>query len=171
MLEQKRGGWRGRWHAQNCWRSMERYIIPPHGRRPVSEVNTADVLEILTPIWHVKATTAREFRQRILSVLEWAVAIDLRNDNPCDRVVPALGPQDDIVTHRQALPHKDVAAAIETVRAGSAQPAVRLAFEFLVLTSRGGVGVCWTIGRSISLARADDVPRRDTTYLRTALVW
>ena len=47
-----------------------------------------------------------------------------------------LGPQNDIVTHRLALPHKDVAAAIEAVRAsGSAQPAVKLAFEFLVLTA------------------------------------
>ena len=90
-LEQKRGGWRGRWHAQNWWRSMERYVFPRIGRRPVSEVNTADVLEILSPIWHVKAATAREVRQRIRSVLEWAVAIDLRNDNPCDRWCPCWG--------------------------------------------------------------------------------
>ena len=61
--------------------------------------------------------------------------MDLRNDSPCDRVLPVPGPQNDIVTHRQALPHKDVAAADETVRASaSAQPAVKLAFEFLVLT-------------------------------------
>ena len=72
-------------------------------------------------------------------MLEWAVALDMRNDNPCDRVLPVLGPQNDIVTHRQALHHRDVAAAIETVHAGSAQPAVKLAFEFLVLTaSRSG---------------------------------
>ena len=136
VLEQKRGGWRGRWHAQNWWRSMQRYVFPRIGQRPVSEVNTADVLEILTPIWHVKAATAREVRQRIRAVLEWAIALDMRADNPCDRVVPVLGPQNDIVTHRQALPHKDVAAAIETVRASkSAQPAVRLAFELLVLTA------------------------------------
>ncbi len=136
VLEQKRVGWRGRWYAQNWWRSMERYVFPHIGRRPVSEVNTADVLEIITPIWHAKAATAREVRQRVRSVLEWAVAMDLRNDNPCDRVVPVLGPQNDIVTHRQALPHKDMAAAIKRVRdSGSAQPAVRLAFEFLVLTA------------------------------------
>ena len=135
VLEQKRGGWRGRWHAQNWWRSMERYAFPRIGSRPVSEVNTADVLEILTPIWHAKAETARAVRQRIRSVIEWAIALDMRSDNPCDRVLPVLGPQNDIVTHRQALPHRDVAAAIETVRAGSAQPAVRLAFEFLVLTA------------------------------------
>ena len=135
VLEQKRGGWRGRWHSQNWWRSMERYAFPRIGSRPVSEVNTADVLEILTPIWYAKAETARAVRQRIRSVLEWAIALDMRNDNPCDRVLPVLGPQNDIVTHRQALPHRDVAAAIETVRAGSAQPAVKLAFEFLVLTA------------------------------------
>ena len=135
VLEQKRGGWRGRWHAQNWTRSMERYAFPRIGSRPVSEVNTADVLEILTPIWHSKAETARAVRQRIRSVLEWAIALDMRNDNPCDRVLPVLGPQNDIVTHRQVLPHRDVAAAIETVRAGSAQPAVKLAFEFLVLTA------------------------------------
>ena len=118
VLEQKRGGWRGRWHAQNWWRSMERYAFPRIGTRPVSEVNTADVLEILTPIWHVKAETARAVRQRIRSVIEWAIALDMRNDNPCDRALPVLGPQNDIVTHRQALPHRDVATAIETVRGG-----------------------------------------------------
>ena len=40
--------------------------------------------------------------------------------------------------HRDApagAAHKDVAAAIETVRDGSPQPAVRPAFEFLVLTA------------------------------------
>ena len=136
VFEQKRGGWRGRWHAQNWWRSMERYVFPRIGSRPVSQVNTADVLEILTPIWHDKAETARAVRQRIRSVLEWAIAMDLRSDNPCDRVAPVLGPQNDIVTHRQALPHKDVAAAIETVRTSrSGQPAVKLAFELLVLTA------------------------------------
>ena len=61
---------------------MERYAFPRIGRRPVSEVNTADVLEILTPIWHVKGETARAVRQRIRSVLEWAIAMDLRADNP-----------------------------------------------------------------------------------------
>ena len=60
----------------------------------------------------------------------------LNNDNPCDRIGLVLGPQNDIVTHRQALPHQDVAAAIETVRASkSGQPPVKLAFEFLVLTA------------------------------------
>ena len=27
VLEQKRRGWRGRWHAHNWWRSLERYVF------------------------------------------------------------------------------------------------------------------------------------------------
>ena len=75
-----------------------------HRPRPVSEVNTADVLDILAPIWHVKAETARAVRQRIRSVLEWAIATDPRSDDPCERVLPVLSPQNDIVQHRLALP-------------------------------------------------------------------
>ena len=41
---------------------MERHAFPRLGRHPVSEVNTADMLEILTPIWHTKAETARAVR-------------------------------------------------------------------------------------------------------------
>ena len=136
VVEQKQGGWRGRWHAQNWIRSLERYAFPRIGGRPVSQVNSADVLEILTPIWHVKPETARAVRQRVRSVLEWAVAMEMRMDNPCDRVLPVLGPQGDIVQHMQALAHQDVAAAVETVRrSGSAAPAIKLALEFLVLTA------------------------------------
>ncbi len=136
VVEQKRGGWRGRHHAHNWLRSLERYAFPRIGKRPVSEVNSADLLEILAPIWHSKAETARAVRQRLRTVLEWAVAMEWRSDNPCDRIGPVLGPQGDIVQHMRALPHQDVAAAVETVRASdSAAPAVRLAFEFLVLTA------------------------------------
>lgn len=50
----------------------------------------------------------------------------------------ALGPQGDIVQHRRALPHRDVAAAIATVRASEAAPVIRLAFEYLVSAFRRG---------------------------------
>ena len=46
-----------------------------------------------------------------------------------------LGPQRDLVQHMRALPHRDVASVVETVRASGAALGVRLAFEFLVLTA------------------------------------
>ena len=37
--------------------------------------------------------------------------------------------------HQRALPHREVAAALETVRRSKAQTSTKLAFEFLVLTA------------------------------------
>ena len=135
VLEQKRGGWRGRRHHREWMSSLRRFAFPRIGKMPVSEVTSADVLEILTPIWHRKASSARRVRQRLRAVLEWAVAMEYRIDNPCDRIGPVLGPQHDVTEHMQALPHREVAAAIRTVRAATAPEVAKLAFEFLVLTA------------------------------------
>ena len=130
-----RPGWSNPRHAHNWKSSLTRFAFPHIGRMPVCDVTSADVIDTLRRIWHEHPTTARRVRHRIRAVLEWAVAMELRNDNPCDRIGPALGPQNDIVTHRQALPHRDVAAALAAVRASDAAPLVKLALEFLVLTA------------------------------------
>ena len=143
VLEQKQAGWRNP-NSPRQWMSiLRRYAFPRIGKMPVSEVSSADLLEILSPIWHVKPDTARKLRQRLRAVLEWAVAMELRIDNPCDRIGPVLGPQHDVVQHMRALPHREVPAAIRTVRASTAAPSVRLAFEFLVLTAARWGEVRW----------------------------
>ena len=143
VVEQKQAGWRRRAHGREWILTFERYAFPRIGKMPVSEVTSADVLEILAPIWHTKADTARRLRQRIRAVLEWAVAMEFRIDNPCDRIDPVLGPQRDVVQHMRALPHREVAAAIQTARASTVPLAVRLAFEFLVLTAARWGEVRW----------------------------
>ena len=65
VLEQQRPGWRNAKHARDWPRSLRAYAFPRIGAVPVSEVTTADVLAILTPIWHDKPETARRVRQRI----------------------------------------------------------------------------------------------------------
>ena len=146
VWNQLRPGWRSPQHAQLWLKSLERYAIPRIGEMPISEVTSADVIGILAPIWHDVPPTARKLRQRIRAVMEWAVAMDLRPDNPCDRIGPVLGTQGGRVRHMRALPHGEVASAIETVRASNARPVVKLAFEFLVLTAvRSGEvrGAAW----------------------------
>ena len=46
-----------------------------------------------------------------------------------------LGRQRESVEHMQALPHREVAAAVAAVRRAGVRPVVKLAFEFLVLTA------------------------------------
>ncbi len=135
VLDQQRAGWQSSRHPKSWLASLERYAFPRIGTRLISDVTSADVLEILTPIWHDKAQTARRVRQRIRAVLEWAVAMEWRTDNPCDRIGPVLGPQQALVAHRRALPHQDMAAAVAAVRMSAAAPVVTLACEWLVLTA------------------------------------
>ena len=75
--------------------------------------------------------------------MEWAIAMNLRPDNPCGRLGPVLGKQNEVVRHMRALPHRDVAAAVETVRVSDAAEAVKLAFELLVLTAARWGEVRW----------------------------
>ena len=105
------------------------------GKMPVSEVTSADILEVLSSMWHVRAPTAWRVRKRVCAIVECAVAMELRADNPCDRTGRVLGPQSDVVQYMWALPHREVATAIDTVRAADAPLVPKLALELLVLTA------------------------------------
>ena len=136
VLEQKRPGWRSGKHPEDWISSLRAYAFPELGHRPVGEITTADIMAVLTPIWHGKHVTARRVRQRIGAVMKWAVAMGLRPDNPAGDVLDqALGRHRVVVQHMRALPHSEVAGAIEAVRTSAAALVTRLAFEFMVLTA------------------------------------
>ena len=132
---QMRPGWRNPKYARDWLSGLARLAFPHIGDTPVDELTSADVIETLRPVWHRHPATARRLRQRIDTVMAWAVAMELRPDNPCGRIGLVLGRQQDLVRHMPALPHNEVAAALAAVRGAEARPAVKLAFEFLVLTA------------------------------------
>ena len=161
VLVQKRNGWRNPKHSREWLSSLSRFAFPRIGKMPVSEVTSADVLEILTPIWHRKVATAKRVRQRLRAVLEWAVAMEYRLDNPCDRIGPVLGAQQDVTEHMQAVPHREAGAVIRRVRASAALPGVKLALEFLVLTAARWGEVRWAEWKEIDRdGRVWTVPAR-----------
>ena len=119
------------------WRaSLWDNAVPKMGAKRVDRITTADVMEVLLPIWSTKPETARRVRQRIGAVMKWAVAQGHREDNPAgDAISAALAKNSERRQHHRALPHVQVAAALERVRAAKAHRATALAFEFLVLTA------------------------------------
>ena len=136
VLEQKRAAWRSPKHAEDWPASLQLHVFPLIGETLVSEITSADLLQVLAPIWHAKPETARRVRQRISAVMKWAVAMQYRPDNPAgDALVQALGRQQDVVRHMPALPYEDVADAVAAVRASAAWRGTKLAFEFMVLTA------------------------------------
>ena len=45
---------------------------------------------VLSPIWVEKAETARRVRQRIGTVMKWAIAQGWRQDNPAENIAPGI---------------------------------------------------------------------------------
>ena len=136
-----RKGWKHGGKSEEDWRlTLRNYAMPKLRRWPVNQISSAEVLAILAPIWNEKRVTARKVRQRIGAVMQWAVAQGYREDNPAGEALGAALPKQVVrPQHHAALPYRDVAGAIATVRASGAPPLTVLAFEFLVLTaSRSG---------------------------------
>lgn len=127
--------WRNEKHAKDFITSLEVYAFPKLGRLKMPDITTADVLSVLTPIWIEKAETARRVRQRIGTVMKWAIAQGWRQDNPAENISQALPKVGKQKAHRRALPYTDVAGCIATVQASGAGVATKLAIEFLILTA------------------------------------
>ena len=129
-------GWKLGGKSEAQWRaSMKDYVLPSLGRRMVSDINTADILGVLTPIWSTKRETAQRCRQRISTIMKWAVAKGYRLDDPASAISYAL-PRNGIKRkHMPALPYGEVRAALQTVRQSEAGETTKLAFELLILSA------------------------------------
>ena len=131
--------WRNKKHAAQFLSTLETYTFPRIGKLKVSEVTTADVLAVLQPIWLAKPETARRVRQRIGTVMKWAVAHGWRTDNPAEAISQALPKQTDTQQHRKALPYDKVPEFLEALRTSNAGDATKLALELVIVTaSRSG---------------------------------
>ncbi len=136
VIEMHRPTWSNAKHAAQWTSTLATYAHPVIGRKPVDEVDSGDVLAILTPIWTSKSETASRVRQRMETVFDWVVAQGWRPDNPAGRAITRALPRvSRVKRHHAALPVLDVPAALKTVRESGADMATRLAFEFLVLTA------------------------------------
>ena len=122
-------------HGAQWESTLRNYVFPRLGKRPVDSIAFADVLAVLTPIWHELPETAKRVRQRIGTVMDWAVAQGYRQDNPAATLTKVLPKRDAKHEHMKALPYSEVATAIATIRASDAYKATVLCFEFLVLTA------------------------------------
>ena len=154
VLDQRRTAWRSAKHAREWAAKLQTHAFPRLGAMPVSDLTTADVLAVLSPLWHVKPETARRVRQQLGAVMTWAVAMGYRTDNPVAPVGQALGPQHDVVRHMPALPYADVPAAIQAIRASQATAATTLTFEFLVLTAARSAEVRLAVWEEIDTDQA-----------------
>lgn len=136
VIDLHRPTWRNPKSAAQWEASLRDYAYPVLGDMRVDEIGSGDILRTLQPIWNAKRETAQRVRQRISAIMKTAVADGHRLDNPAGEALTAALPKGgQKQRHQRALPHREVAAALETVRRSNAQMSTKLALEFLVLTA------------------------------------
>lgn len=106
-------------------------------KKPADAVTTEDVLAVLRPIWHSKATTARTVRTYIEAVLDAAKAHKLRaGDNPAawrGNLEPLLGAPKRSTEGHAAVPWRTLPAFMVELRNREALAASLL--DFIMLTA------------------------------------
>ena len=137
VIKMHASSWKKYSKSEAQWRSsLSAYVHPSIGSKTVDKVKTADVMEVLLPVWTAKPETAQRVRQRIGAVMKWAIAQGFRDDNPAGEALGAAMPKPG--THRghhRALPHQEVGGAMATIQGSGAYLSTILAFQFIVLTA------------------------------------
>lgn len=130
--------WRNAKHGAQWLSTLRTYAFPVIGKMPIGNIEAADVLRVLAPIWLTKPETARRVRQRIRVILDWAVAAGHRphlSVNAADAVRAGLPKQPRKVLHHRAIPWKIIPSFVAQVRETPSVEAIRFALEFLILTA------------------------------------
>ncbi len=150
FIEAMRPGWKNAKHADQWTNTLVTYAYPKLGNRRVSEIDTSDVLEVLSPIWKDKHETATRVRGRMEAVLSAAKARGLRSgENPAlwrgnlDQLLPQISKRRR-VEHHAALPWREAPAFMAELRERQSMSAFALQFTILTATRTGEcIGALW----------------------------
>ena len=136
-IEAKKAEWRNPKHQEQWFNTIDQYANPIIGHKALDDIETEDILNILTPIWHTKTETASRIRGRIEWILASAITRKMRNGpNPASwrGHLETILPKPTKITpvkHHPALFYKDIPEFMSTLREKDGIAA--LALEFLIL--------------------------------------
>ena len=130
-------GWKSTIYARQWLASLENYAFPKLGSVPTGGISAADIVGALTPIWQEIPETARQVRNRICAVLDYAHAKGWRSTeapsgNGSLKAGRGLPRQVKGRENRKAMPYVAVPGFLSALRRKPSYG--RLALELLVLT-------------------------------------
>lgn len=137
VIEEKRPGWRNPKSADQ-WTASLKTHAGALWKRPIADIETRDVIEVLKPIWQALPETAVRVRSRIEHILDVARVQGLRQgENPArwrGHMSLLLPKQARIRGHHAALSYDGVPAFIQRLRERQATAARALEFTILAAT-------------------------------------
>ena len=135
-FEANRARWRNNKTTANWLQGMVKRVLPVLGDMRVDAIGREDVLRILTPIWTSRPEIARKLRSRIRAVLAWAQAHGHVEHNVAGEAIDGTLPAMPAVkAHFRALPHAEVAVALDVIATSRASVSARACLRFVVLTA------------------------------------
>jgi integrase len=125
--ELKADGKAGRWFSP-----LELHVLPKLGKVPVGDIDQRDIRDVLGPLWHKKAETARKALNRLGIVLRHAAALGLEVDlQATEKAKALLGKSRHAPTSIAAMGWRDVPAFYASL----GEPSItNLALRLLILT-------------------------------------
>jgi integrase len=118
------------------------HVSPVIGSLPIALVDTPQILQVLRPIWRDKHVTAIRVRERLESVLGWAIRSKLRSGpNPAtmEIIKDVLGKPTHIVRHHAALSYKQINTLVTELLPRGDRDALALLLLILTATRAGAV--------------------------------
>ena len=138
-IQSHRRSWRNAKHARQWVSTLKTYARPVIGELPVDEIDTHQILNILSPIWVTKTETAKRVQGRIENVLDFASAHKYRDEaNPArwrghlDKLLPKPSKVQK-VAHHPAMPYEQVAAFMGAMQDYNSMSSKAL--QLLILTA------------------------------------
>lgn len=132
--EEHRAGWKNEKHLNQWLATLETYVHPAFGDRPVNDIDASAIRDVLATIWLSKPETARRVRQRIGTVLDWAFVKGFRSaEAPMRSLSKGLPRQPKKDGHFAAMSYADVPAFLQRLR--ERESVGRLALEAVILTA------------------------------------
>ena len=157
--ELKNDGQSGRWFSP-----LELHVLPKLGQLPVADIGQIDIRDVLAPIWHAKADTARKALNRLSICLRHAAALGHDVDlQATEKARALLGQQRHKAQNIPAVPWSEVPAFYASLSDGTT---THLALRLLILTGVRSAplrflrleqieGDVWTVPGEVQKGRRD----------------
>ena len=140
FIRAHRHGWKNPKHGRQWVSTLKTYARPVIGPRRVDQIDTEDVLKVLSPIWKTKTETAKRVQGRLENILDFAAARRFRDPmNPArwrghlDTLLPKPSKVRK-VAHHPAMPYTDLAAFMAELAQKKAVAARALRLMILTAT-------------------------------------
>jgi integrase len=137
-IDTYRDSWRNAVHAKQWATTLKTYVFPKIGAMLVSDIETAHVVDVLSPIWTAKSETASRVRSRIELILAREKALGRRSgENPAawKENLAAVLPKPSKVRrskHHEAMPAKQIGDFMAKLRGDTTT--IARALEFCIVT-------------------------------------